>query len=426
MARKLHKLGCVIPALTLLLARPITVSATTYTFTRIVDGWDVYSGIGPPAIADDGTVAFRALENGVDGIRTGNGGLLTTISDANGPANTYNVAVIAQNGGGAVFLAFLDAGGPQGIYRGFGGPVTTVVDNTGTLNNISTPFDSNATGVIAFRSTLDSFQSGIYRSDGNTITTIIDSVGSPSTTTSFTAGINDNSVVVFYATQSGVASIRTGTGGSLTTLLDNTGPLNLFLGQPQINNNGEVIFVGTLDTGATGMFTTNGSGFTTIATTDGPVSSFNDVNLIVPSINDAGQIAYWAKLDDNSTGMFTGPDLVTGKVILTGDALDGSTVVSVRHGRGITPTGQLCFQATLSNGHIGIYRADPVPTAIPGDMNCDSTLDYLDVEPFTLVLLDPDAYMASFPTCDETNADINNDGFIDGLDVGPFIDLLLP
>lgn len=59
--------------------------------------------------------------------------------------------------------------------------------------------------------------------------------------------------------------------------------------------------------------------------------------------------------------------------------------------------------------------------AMPGDMNCDVTLDISDVEPFTTALLDA----GLFTECNLNAADVNGDTFIDGADVADFTDALL-
>ena len=59
-----------------------------------------------------------------------------------------------------------------------------------------------------------------------------------------------------------------------------------------------------------------------------------------------------------------------------------------------------------------------------GDVNCDGSVNSLDVTPFTLALSDSAGYRAVYPDCGADNADVNGDGFINSLDIDPFIDLL--
>jgi hypothetical protein len=60
----------------------------------------------------------------------------------------------------------------------------------------------------------------------------------------------------------------------------------------------------------------------------------------------------------------------------------------------------------------------------PGDLNCDGEVDFGDINPFVLALVDPGAYAAMFPNCDILNADINGDGLVNFGDINPFVALL--
>ena len=63
-----------------------------------------------------------------------------------------------------------------------------------------------------------------------------------------------------------------------------------------------------------------------------------------------------------------------------------------------------------------------------GDLNCDGSLNSLDIDPFVLALTaTPPKYLeyyAEHPDCDHTLADCNHDGSINSLDTDPFVDLL--
>ncbi|MCD0462852.1 exonuclease/endonuclease/phosphatase family protein [Roseiconus lacunae] len=61
-----------------------------------------------------------------------------------------------------------------------------------------------------------------------------------------------------------------------------------------------------------------------------------------------------------------------------------------------------------------------------GDMNGDFNVDNFDVSPFSLALLDPVAYAASFPMIDpDIIGDFNNNGMMDNLDINGFANALL-
>nr|QDY92649.1 hypothetical protein fos2004AM_00018 [uncultured Planctomycetota bacterium] len=59
-----------------------------------------------------------------------------------------------------------------------------------------------------------------------------------------------------------------------------------------------------------------------------------------------------------------------------------------------------------------------------GDMNCDGTLSFLDIDPFVLAIDSRDDYEAEYPDCDYYNADCNEDGTVSFLDIDPFVELL--
>jgi hypothetical protein len=59
------------------------------------------------------------------------------------------------------------------------------------------------------------------------------------------------------------------------------------------------------------------------------------------------------------------------------------------------------------------------------DVNCDGAVNGLDIQPFVLAILDPDAYAAAYPACDIYNADLNADCVLDTADVTALVSLLL-
>ena len=72
--------------------------------------------------------------------------------------------------------------------------------------------------------------------------------------------------------------------------------------------------------------------------------------------------------------------------------------------------------------------ADEFGSVVTGDLNCDGSLDSLDIDPFVLALSStpPDypEYYAEHPDCDVMLSDTNADGSIDSLDIDPFVALL--
>ena len=62
-----------------------------------------------------------------------------------------------------------------------------------------------------------------------------------------------------------------------------------------------------------------------------------------------------------------------------------------------------------------------------GDLNCDGSINSLDIDPFVLATTSApsfDDYYAEYPDCDAMLADCNEDGSVNSLDVDPFVDLL--
>jgi hypothetical protein len=72
-----------------------------------------------------------------------------------------------------------------------------------------------------------------------------------------------------------------------------------------------------------------------------------------------------------------------------------------------------------------IETVDCTPPAFPvGDLNCDGTVGFGDINPFVLALANPDGYVAAYPNCDINLGDINGDGSVNFGDINPFVALL--
>ena len=65
-----------------------------------------------------------------------------------------------------------------------------------------------------------------------------------------------------------------------------------------------------------------------------------------------------------------------------------------------------------------------LPCALRGDVNCDGHVDFADIDPFVLILLDPAAFADRHPTCNRAAADTNVDGLINFSDIDSFVALL--
>ena len=77
------------------------------------------------------------------------------------------------------------------------------------------------------------------------------------------------------------------------------------------------------------------------------------------------------------------------------------------------------FTIAANAGNVGIRTIDftvAIPVAVLlGDVNMDSTIDFLDIAPFVAVLLSEDF---------KAEADVNQSGNVDFLDISPFVALL--
>jgi hypothetical protein len=58
-----------------------------------------------------------------------------------------------------------------------------------------------------------------------------------------------------------------------------------------------------------------------------------------------------------------------------------------------------------------------------GDLNCDGSVNFGDINPFVLALSNPSLYQSIYPECYPTG-DINNDGTVSFRDINPFVALL--
>jgi hypothetical protein len=83
-----------------------------------------------------------------------------------------------------------------------------------------------------------------------------------------------------------------------------------------------------------------------------------------------------------------------------------------------------CGQGAASTHHWDYFRLGVLPLPQTGDVNCDGTVSFADINPFVLALVDGEAYKRAYPSCWPQNADINDDGSVDFGDINPFVALL--
>jgi hypothetical protein len=59
-----------------------------------------------------------------------------------------------------------------------------------------------------------------------------------------------------------------------------------------------------------------------------------------------------------------------------------------------------------------------------GDLNCDGSVNFGDINPFVMAIANPDLYAATYANCPLENRDINGDSHVDFGDINPFVWLL--
>jgi len=67
----------------------------------------------------------------------------------------------------------------------------------------------------------------------------------------------------------------------------------------------------------------------------------------------------------------------------------------------------------------------PARVGLPGDVNCDGSVNNFDIDAFVLALSNPDAYAQAYPNCDISSADVNGDGSVNNFDIDPFVQCII-
>jgi hypothetical protein len=83
--------------------------------------------------------------------------------------------------------------------------------------------------------------------------------------------------------------------------------------------------------------------------------------------------------------------------------------------------------STVSRATVDVTAASftfTVGGTTPGDLNCDTVVDFDDINPFVLALSNPEAYALAYPDCNILNGDCNGDSLVDFDDINPFVGLL--
>jgi hypothetical protein len=127
----------------------------------------------------------------------------------------------------------------------------------------------------------------------------------------------------------------------------------------------------------------------------------------------------WAPVWSNLTTISEGA--WTHQVYSLGAAADHQATVYIRWVMG--PTDYAVTYPGWNLDDIEIWALAPAPGEV-GDLNCDGTVDFGDINPFILALSNPIEYGIVYPSCDILHGDIDGDGSVDFGDINPFVQLL--
>ncbi|MEW6252412.1 MAG: hypothetical protein AB1716_17370 [Planctomycetota bacterium] len=203
--------------------------------------------------------------------------------------------------------------------------------------------------------------------------------------------------------------VANATGGGMLKIT-NTSTLNWW---PQINAAGEIVWMQRAGKWQIRQRHANGSvtGLTSGTTNNG-----------YPVIDDAGRVA-WQSFDAEHWQIYlreggTTYKVTTGAYDSRAPALAAGAAL-VWHGEAAGDPNDPNYRGQTSE----IFATGPA-NALIGDLNCDGLVDFNDINPFVLVLSDPNAWQAQYPGCPPSNGDANGDGRVDFGDINPFVALL--
>jgi hypothetical protein len=336
--------------------------AQSYTFTQIIDsgaGFDPFE-FGCPAINNKGDVAFRAVrDSGEEVILVAKNNQLTVIAEENDTLDFLGRHPSINDKREVSFAVRLEPEG-EAILVSKGNKLTTIAETVdGPFAFFGFDTSLNNQGEVAFKAELDNFDEGLFvGNDDSAITTHYLASTSPFQGDDSRPSLNDAGQVAFAETlddtfERGIFLISS---GSVITIAETSGAIDSAF-NPSLNASGVVAFQAFLDDGGEGIFTGSGGELTTIADTTGVFSFFDSFG---PSLNDNGVVAFGATLDTGEQGLFVGADPVADRVIGTGDALAGSTVMNIVFcHEGLNNHGELAFAAQLEDGRTVIFKATP-------------------------------------------------------------------
>jgi hypothetical protein len=317
-----------------------------YVFTKVADTSQTFQWLTLNKLNNAGLVSFDTQLGTNDyGIYTGDGRSLTEVART---GKVFGSAAFGMVNRGQIN----DAG--TVVFTGWSG-VSGVFLNEGTTTQIATQGTTdlaiNNQGSVVYTGYASSYNK-LYLRNGNTTTTLVN--GTAIQGSMAYPVINDSGTVAFYATNN---RIYVANGSALTKIVDaGTSGLSYVQGHA-MNNAGTVVFNAALNSGGFGLYEYQDGRLNQLFnTTQSPFST-----LLGSAINDQGAIAFSGQLATGQVGIFTGFDPVKDEVILTGDQIDGNSIVSIEFSRCLNNSGQLAFWTKFANGEQAIYVATPVP-----------------------------------------------------------------
>jgi len=294
---------------------------------------------------DGEKVAFRANNDGREGIYVGDGTSLFRVADVETPipggsGNFVRFEDPVIDAGSVAFRA-LGGDGQDGVYSTLGGSLSVVADRGTVIPDTSFPFGSFVAAsieaeTVAFRGARGPFSSpfGIYTVSGGSLATLVDGatvlpapVGLPGF-----LSLSRESMRGAIAFSTG-AAIIVASEGTFTSFVDTDdtrpeAPPLRFAGFSGFTFDGEsVAFRSRASDGFEGIYRTSGSAIEFIAGFDTPVPEGSGTFRMLsnPTIS-RGKVTFLGEGSDGKEGIYSDFPGVLEKVIAASDPLDGKTV----------------------------------------------------------------------------------------------------
>lgn len=115
------------------------------------------------------------------------------------------------------------------------------------------------------------------------------------------------------------------------------------------------------------------------------------------------------------------PEWLTGQVSI-GDFVNLNSTVRVRFSIADNPNDGVT-DAGIDD--VVVWGLECINAPLPGDMNCDGTVDFDDIDGFVAAVTSREQYEEQYTECNYLNADVNGDSSVDFNDIDPFVELLL-